>query len=279
MATRKKASNEPPIQIVPFGDLPTILAVLLYGRSGTGKTTVASSFPKPLLLLDVREKGTDSVANVKGGHVGSITEWDEFESMYWYLKKGGHPYKTVVIDQVSQLQDLAIRKALETNKKEATDPVAKRDFGVASGLMKTWLLDYRDLIDEDINVVFIAHDRSIGGEEDAQGDQIEPSIGPRLMPSIASFLNGSVKIIGNTFIRERFEVKGNRKVRSIDYGIRVGPHAYYTTKMRSPVGIASPAVIVNPTYEKMRAALKGEYQDDAISEPAEEKGSTVRKKK
>ena len=278
MATRKKASNEPPIEIVPFGDLPTVLAVLLYGRSGTGKTTVASSFPKPLLLLDVREKGTDSVSNVKGGHVGAIDDWGQFEQMYWYLAKGDHPYKTVVIDQVSQLQDLAIRQALENNKKEPTDQVAKRDFGVASGLMKQWLLDYRDLIDRGIHVVFIAHDRSIGGEEDAQGDQIEPSIGPRLMPSIASFLNGSVKIIGNTFIRERFEVKGNRKVRSVEYGIRVGPHAYYTTKMRSPVGIAAPAVIINPSYEKMRLALKGEYKDDALPEVIEKSSSTVRKK-
>jgi hypothetical protein len=91
------------------------------------------------------------------------------------------------------------------------------------------------------------------------------------MPSVASFLNGAVKIIGNTYIRERHEIKDKRKVRSVEYGMRLGPHAYYTTKVRSPVGVAVPDAIVDPTYEKLLAIMRGDYSET----PA----STVRKKR
>ena len=80
MAIKKTSGKmSTPIKFTPVEHLPSVLAVLLYGRSGTGKTTIAASFPTPLLLLDIREKGTDSVANVKGalqrlkdGQVGTV---------------------------------------------------------------------------------------------------------------------------------------------------------------------------------------------------------------
>lgn len=266
----KKTLNKSAATPIPFVDveqLPQVLAVLAYGRSGTGKTTLASTFPKPILLLDIREKGTDSVANVKNLRVGSITQWSEFEEVYWYLSKGDHPYKTVVIDQISQLQDLAINHAMkEDGKDPEKDSISKRNWGQAAGLMKTWLLNYRDLIDNGIHVVFLAHDRVSSGDDDGSGeDQIDPVVGARVMPSVGSFLNGAVKIIGNTFIQETFQIVNKRRVRSVEYGMRIGPHAYFTTKTRSPVGIAAPDVIVDPSYDKLVAVMQGTYSTQATS--------------
>lgn len=281
MATKKVvSSSKTPIPFVPVEQLPSMLAVLAYGRSGTGKTTFAATFPTPLLLLDIREKGTDSVSNVKGVKIGEVTTWEQFEEIYWYLAKGDHEFKTVVIDQISQLQDLAIAKAMSDNGKKPEDQIAKRDWGQAAGLLKTWLLNYRDLIDQGIHVVFLAHDRITGGSEDDDGsgeDQIDPSVGPRVMPSVASFLNGAVKIIGNTFIRETFSIVNKRKVRSVQYSMRIGPHAYFTTKTRSPVGVEPPDTIVNPTYEKLMKVMTGDYDEPTDLE--DEAPSGVRKKK
>ena len=258
MAITKKDSNKPPIPITPVEQLPEILAMLAWGRSGTGKTTFASTFPKPMLVLDVREKGTDSISNVKGVRVGSIEQWGQIEEVYWYLKKGNHDYKTVIIDQITTLQDLAMDQA-RRNIGETRDP--RRHFGEAGQLMKTWLLNYRDLIEEGINVLFIAHDRVSKAEEGSGDDQLEPEVGPRVMPSVAGFLNGSVKVIGNTYIRERFEIVNKRKVRHVEYGMRIGPHAYYTTKVRSPVGIAAPDTVVDPTFDKILAVMRGDYSE------------------
>jgi len=259
MLLKKKTTIESPVEILPVASLPLVIAALFYGRTGTGKTTLASSFPKPLLLLDIREKGTDSIANVPDVHVAAIREWNEFEGMYWFLAEGNHKYQTVVVDQITQLQDLAITQAMKDDGKNPKDSISKRNWGQAAGLMKNWVLNYRDLIDKNIHIVFIAHDRTnSGGEEGSDDNQIDPSISARVMPSVASLVNGSVKVIGNTFIRESYRIEGKRKVRSVEYAMRVGPHQYFTAKIRSPVGVPVPDIIVDPSYSKIVAAITGE---------------------
>lgn len=270
MPIKKKAAAPKPqsFEVKPVGELPLIMAALIYGRSGTGKTTAASTFPKPLLILDIRERGTDSIANVKGVDVVEIEKWEQIEDVYWFLKKGNSKYKSVCIDQLTQMQNLALNKCMRDEGKDEDEQISRRIFGAASGLMKQWLMNYRDLIDESINVVFLAHDRQTDGEE-GDGDQIEPSVGPRLMPSVASDLNGMVKMIGNTYISEKFSIQNKRRVRDVQYSMRLGPHAFYTTKARSPVGIATPDSIVDPTYDKLVAVMAGDYS---------EKTTTVKKK-
>lgn len=232
--------------------LPKVLSMLVYGRSGTGKTTFAGSFPTPALLIDIQEKGTDSIANLDGIDVISIDKWSELEEVFWYLKKE-KKYKSVILDQVSSMQDIAMQHAMAEEGKEV---MSQRLWGVVSGLMKTWLLNYRDLVDEGINVLFIAHDRASKGESGEDDDTIDPQVGARLMPSVAGTLNGAVKVIGNTFVREVFLEDRSRQV---EYCMRLGPHAYYTTKMRNPLGTSIPESISNPTYSRiMELMLEGE---------------------
>lgn len=236
--------------------LPKVMAMLVYGRSGTGKTTFAATFPKPALLIDVREKGTDSVSNVEGLDVIQVDTWEEFEEVYWYVKQE-KKYKSVIIDQVSQLQDVCMESVLKAEGKEV---MSQRTWGNVSGLMKTWLLNYRDLIDEGINVCFLAHDRTTDSDSDSE-DQIDPSVGPRLMPSVAGTLNGSVKAIGCTYIREAL-LEG--EIRKIEYGMRLGPHAYYTTKLRVPPGASVPESIFNPSYDRVMKLMSGEQPKTLI---------------
>ena len=232
--------------------LPKVLSMLVYGRSGTGKTTFAGSFPTPALLIDIQEKGTDSIANLDGIDVISIEKWSDLEEVFWYLKKE-KKYKSVLLDQISSMQDLAMSHAMAEEGKEV---MSQRLWGVVSGLMKTWLLNYRDLVDEGINVLFIAHDRASKGESGEDDDTIDPQVGARLMPSVAGTLNGMVKAIGNTYVREVFL---EDKTRKVEYCMRIGPHAYYTTKLRNPLGTSIPESIVDPSYAKiMELMLEGE---------------------
>lgn len=257
-------------RIKPVTSLGLVLAALFYGRAGTGKTTVASTFPKPMLHLDIREKGTDSIADVEDVDTLQINSWDEFEQVYWYLASDQNKYKTVVIDAVSQLQDFAVEKAMDEDGK-SNEIVTKRQWGSAAGKLKTWIINYRDLVDRGINVVFLAHDRTNEGEDGEDGE-LTPTVGPRLMPSVASVMTASVKLIGNTFIRETHEkLEGGKMKRSVVYCMRIGPHAYYETKIRQPKGSFTPDIIENPDYNVMVSLMKGEFKPAPKPEPTNRK--------
>lgn len=236
-----------------------------YGRSGTGKTTLAGTFPGAL-FLDIKDQGTDSISDNEEAEVFDVKEWDDIEDAYWYLKKAKHSFKTVVLDTVSQLQQLCIIQQLE-KKKKPTDragdwgTMTKRDWGDVGAKMKTWITRFRDL---DMDVVFVAQDRIFneGDEDDDTGGMIEPEVGPRLSPAVATHLNASVSFIGNTFIRQRSKTKkvgGKKKTRKIiEYCLRIGPDPVYITKTRKPKGIIPPSVLVDPGYEAIMDLIKGD---------------------
>lgn len=91
MKMKKKINSSPSLtggiqdRIIPVADVPVEINALFYGRSGTGKTTIIGSAPKPLLILDIREKGTTSIRNNKDTYVLTINSWKEFEEAYWFL--------------------------------------------------------------------------------------------------------------------------------------------------------------------------------------------------
>lgn len=248
--------------IIPVGDLDLEMKLVFYGKAGTGKTTLLSTFPKPILILDISEKGTDSIRDVKGVDVIRVRTWDQLDKAYWYLKQEGHKkYKTVGLDTVSGAQELAIKKVLEEKGLEPEEgklggwgTMAKRDWGAVSSDLKSLIFNLREL---PMNVVYIAHDRVSKEEEDEDDNSaIAPSVGPRLMPSVASVLNAAVGVIGNTFIFEevrKIKLGKTTKTKHITgYGLRIGPHAYYTTKVRKPKSIIVPAVMKDPSYDKIK---------------------------
>lgn len=247
-------------RIKPVSEMELVVTALFYGRSGTGKTTIGGTFPKPLVVVDIGEKGTDSISDVEDVHVLRVQEWKDIEDIYWGLKKGELKYATVMIDALHAMQDLAIEEAKKQNSKNLDEQTSKRDFGVAAGLMKTWIFNFRDLEEEGINVVFICHDRLTKGEEGEEDNEIKPEVGPLLMPSVASPACGAVKVVGHTFIREivhKSKDLGKKKTREVQYCMRLGPHSYYTTKIRSPKGQPVPYFISDPDYGKVVKVMKG----------------------
>lgn len=236
-----------------------------YGRAGSGKTTLAGSFPGPVLLLDVRDHGTDSLCDREDIDVLDVQHWDDFEVAYWWIKKHPDRYKSLVVDTVTQLQQVAIEKILidaEKDPEKAGDwgVMTKKQWGQVASLMKMWITNLRDL---PMEVVFLAQDRMSETETEDPEVMIDPEVGPRLTPSIAAHLNAEVSVIGNTFLRRKVKVKtdaaGKKKeVFKDEYCLRLGPDAVYVTKARKPKTISLPGVLIDPSYEKLIEALKGE---------------------
>lgn len=253
----KKAKAKSSIldKIVDIGDAPTFESMLVYGKAGTGKTEFGSTFPTKILHLDIRERGHKTIKKKPGIQLLQIDEWQEFEDIYWELRDG-LDYKSLVIDHVTALQDVAIESVRSELGMKTGETLSQRSWGKVSGKMKEWLFNYRELTGKGYNVCFIAHERLRDVDEE-DDERITPSVGANLMPSVASFLNGAVSVIGNTFIRETYDKK--EKTRRREFCMRVGPHAYYAAKIRRPVAAGpAPDVIVNPTFDKVMKICEGE---------------------
>lgn len=240
---------------------PTASTVgLIYGPSGTGKTTFASTAPKPL-LLDINEAGTDSIlgSNVD---VAYLKSWQEVIKAKNDIVHAIN-YQTIIIDTMTSLQDL---RYVETTKgkmvAEFADLTKAQWGGIASDL-KTFIYDLKDT---GKNVLFLAHQKTFGGDEDG-GDEagIKPERNARMMPSVVGTLNGICDFIGNSFINEKFiKMRVPRKdgkdliktVRKFTYCLRIGPNPVYVTKIRSPHRDI-PDFIENPSWGDVVGIMRG----------------------
>lgn len=99
-------------KITPLRTWEEKLKLLVYGDSGVGKTVLACTAPKAL-VLDA-EHGLASAA-VRGLEcdVLPINSWEEIQSAYMFLKNADHDYESVVIDSLHVVQSMCIRAAVE----------------------------------------------------------------------------------------------------------------------------------------------------------------------
>ena len=97
-------------RIVAVADIPDHSSTLLYGEGGTGKTALSGTWPKKMLIIDIAEHGTKTLKKAPGIDVFRADNWKDLEEIYWWLYdgKGKGKYKTVSLDQVSQMQEFAL---------------------------------------------------------------------------------------------------------------------------------------------------------------------------
>jgi hypothetical protein len=273
-------------RIKPVGYTEGGLKFLGYGRGKTGKTTLACTFPKPILLIGT-EDGTKSVSDVAGVDFIKLQHSVEMEFLTELLMSG--KYKSGILDQAGGFQDMILKEILGLDELpvERSWGMAGRDQWQACGQQfKERLRGMLDLADRPglrLNVFIIAHERNFG--EGSDSDVMSPSIGAALTPSAAGWLNGACDYICQTFIREEVVVKKGKaidgetletrkKTGKKEYCLRVGPHPVYMTGFRQPRGsVELPDVVVDPSYAKLEALIRGKKDAPA----AATKASTTRK--
>lgn len=264
---RSKPSDDDLPEMEAVEDVENSDSTLLYGLQNTGKTTLFSSWPKPSLLLDFNDKGTDSISDVKGIYVMKVKSVAQLEAIYWALKKGRlvdpktkKRFKSLGFDTVTRMQEMFIQDITGSDEPMSWGTLSRQQFGEVSGGMKRTITDFRDL---DMNVVFLAQQKTLNlDDENTDAGDLMPEVGPAMMPSVAGHLCSSVNTIGQTYIRlkkETKEVKGKKEKREkMQYCLYIGPNPIRMTKIRKPKSVVPPSFLINPTYEDLQEALKGE---------------------
>lgn len=84
----------------------------VYGEGGVGKTTLALTYPSPLVINTDSGLEGDAVADAVGEE-WRPDEWKDLNDLYWWLKteveKKG--YKTIVIDSLDSMCRIILREA------------------------------------------------------------------------------------------------------------------------------------------------------------------------
>lgn len=211
----------------------------IYGDPGGGKTVLACTAPKPL-LIDV-ERGALSLKNhpeLSGTKVLPINSFQEIDQVVGLLKNNKIPdVETVIIDTGSELQmrhlseHVKVQAAKDSNRSKFL--ALGKDYQENTEVMRRTFSAFRDL---PYHLVIICHT-----VEQTDGETGMMFKRPALSPKVAGTFLGIMDLIGYlTFDAE----SGNRN-------LQVMPTVRVQAKTR--IG-GLPPVMVNPTFNDIVAA-------------------------
>lgn len=142
---------------------------VVYGRSGSGKTRLSATAPRPIILS--AEKGLLSLRKINIPYIDISTYKELVDGYNWIMKSGdSKKYDTICLDSCSEIAEVVLAEESKKNK----DP--RKAYGETQQQMYSMIRSFRDL--EQRNVYFIAKEMLIATEGFDGGKRAVP-----IMPS------------------------------------------------------------------------------------------------
>jgi phage nucleotide-binding protein len=222
---------------------------LIYGGPGVGKTRLGGSSDevpemRKVLFLDFEGGLLTLRSCYPNVDTVRITRWQDAQDVYKDLFAGGHDYKTVVIDSLSEAQKMSMEHIMV----DAEDPDTPqwRDWGRNLEQIRRIVRAYRDL---PMNTIFTCH---VEEDKNNMSGKIEksPYLTGKLKKEIVGFFD-------EVFYMYMKEIAGDGGEKVTQRLLLTGAQEGIVAKDRSD---KMPLVIPNPTMATIYTHMNGERQ-------------------
>lgn len=241
---------------------PVDQVYVIYGKAGSGKTVLASTFPKteeePLLYLDILEGGIGSVDSKDKELIDwvPIETFEEIDSVLEDViqgysevdgKKIPVKYSTIVIDSLTQMEYL-LKKYLKSSAGKSSMTLqlwgqAKDNQEDIYNLLKFLHVKTGAII------VGIAHEKEVKDDDNPEFNTLIPS----LMTSAATSLCAKASYVWYTNIEKEQKLDAdNNVVSTTKFNTYINAKPYLLTKCRKPKDFKVPEKITDLTYDKFK---------------------------
>jgi len=153
------------------------IKAVVYGASGAGKTTFGATAPKPIFAS--AEGGLLSIAEQKIDFV-SIKSLQDLRDLYDYLKDQKHDYESVVIDSITEINEV-IKRGIES---KIGGQMKIQHWGELAKTIQNILTMFRNL---NMHVIIIAQEDNVIDEDKIS--KIVPSLNGKSATKMAYFMD------------------------------------------------------------------------------------------
>lgn len=253
------------------------LRVLLYGEYGRGKSTLAGSFPKPLIidtnggLKALALSGVVADTFVPTGH-------EDLEALYYWIKERSADYETIVIDTLDSLTALLMDEITDDAVSFKTEDRSRRvslrmrfvpeqgDYYASQRQMRRFLTDLRRL---GKHIVITSGQRTEYGTN-----------GPDVSKGMSSVVRDWADIVGELVIID--DVDDDELPDGTGDVPTSGCRLLWTDEANGRSTKARfnrmKPYIVEPTFEKISALIEAEYRSATNGGKTADTGAAGRNK-
>lgn len=246
------------------------LSLLVHAESGAGKSWLGQTTPAPRLVLDAESGGSRFARRVENGKAirpkrvvwdphsepppkagewetcfVSVKEFDTMRRTYEWLNQGEHPFKSIVLDSLTEIQDVC-KKGIRTGD----EVMNERMWGILLDRMTALVKDFRDLREHPTAPIEVVLILSLSAD-------IKGKFQPLVQGQLRDKLPGWMDVLGalSPNVTPEGEYEGRLLIR---------PHERFVAKDRTHVLKEHYGpVIVNPDVSEMLRVLNEEDEVNA----------------
>ena len=235
----------------PVKDIAQSALWVIYGRSASGKTTLASTFPKPLLCIAIGDDGQESIRDIDGVNVLQVNDVAQLTQALQELETD-RKYATVLIDTFSLVVNEWIEAEVASKKKKMT----QQAWGELKTDTETIIRRLKKLANSR-NIILTCHE--VTDTVEGLEDELLPDVRPNIGKGSRTYLEGMANYgIHTTVLKKEKEMPDGTTKTVIKFAVHLNNHPYYWVKTQKSQSVKLPTYLIDPSYDKIVSLIKGD---------------------